>query len=479
MENIDLNDIPQLEQLIADIFGITDCTDIVNVRLALAYNLERLMKSYQARTQAYIDGCNKDIDSLNSRLAKIDEELATLVASKGGNEPEEEITTEEILEDKSSEEEIVTDELPKEELTTDKLPEEALSQEKASDQSIEIDDSINARIRELKKEKTELLEKINELKKIVEKTASSQVAHKKRYEKILNEINNSKDLDDLIKRCIAYKIAVLQSIDAKTRIDDSKKDSEQKIARRREAQKLGNVLLKMPSVSKYILNGRQKAKYIDEKTIIPFHKDEPTPSAFSFYPINKLDITFVTGPKGFSGIHGKVLDEAGIYTYVFGTVTHSLYPNDQGRYTQEFFRKTLVAVVKRDEIDGEIKTYAVLMEPFNINVPPEFYRDVVFSDSVLKNAENNLGLIGEIARDPKDRKYGYKLEYDVVGLEDFMRALYFEKNPDFVKITSNYPKVRSVADARKLMLRKMREALERSPNRNNGNKNRGKLIGED
>ena len=111
MENIDLNDIPQLEQLIADIFGITDCTDIVNVRLALAYNLERLMKSYQARTQAYIDGCNKDIDSLNGRLAKIDEELATLVASKGGNEPEEEITTEEILEDKSSEEEIVTERL--------------------------------------------------------------------------------------------------------------------------------------------------------------------------------------------------------------------------------------------------------------------------------------------------------------------------------------------------------------------------------
>ena len=177
------------------------------------------------------------------------------------------------------------------------------------------------------------------------------------------------------------------------------------------------------------------------------------------YPPMKLDIQFNSMPKKFLDEYNSVLEDAGIYTYKFGELIYSILPDEQGVYTQEITRKNFVGVIKKNEFDS-LKKYTVLMDDISRKVPVEFYRDIMFSDMLLRNAHNNINYLGAPVAFPDDSYYGYRVEFDDVGVKDLLRAVSLESKNEIVKTQSNVFRVKSVNDAFSLMDEKMEKALK-------------------
>ena len=192
-------------------------------------------------------------------------------------------------------------------------------------------------------------------------------------------------------------------------------------------------------------------------------------------PYNKLDIGFFSQPITFPEEYREVLEDSGIYAYRFGGIRYSILPNKTGKYTQEYDTKELVGVIKKDEF-GKVQKYSILMDKFSYRIPPKFYRDIVFSDMVLRNSENTCGYVGGIRRNREDLEYGYKICYDDLNLNVFLRALYFNDKQEFVKTVSNFSKVKNYNDARNVIIKKLEHALDRLFA---GDEKEEKIIGDD
>lgn len=156
---------------------------------------------------------------------------------------------------------------------------------------------------------------------------------------------------------------------------------------------------------------------------------------------------------------GKCLEEAGIYAFDFGDVTYSRFPDGEGHYSHDLGSKRLVGVVKKDEF-GELRKYSVIMEEASANIPPEFFRDILFSDILLRNAKNNFGFLGVPEEMPDDAWYKHRVVFHELALEDMLRVLALEDDPNIVMVTSNFPRVKNTKEALLVMQEKMDQAVK-------------------
>lgn len=290
-------------------------------------------------------------------------------------------------------------------------------------------------------------------------------AQKRALAKELDSIVTETDLDKVLKKCVTIRYLTLLSLEVKIRPDDTYEERSQKQAERNEIFAVSDLVKSAPSISNLMQRRDLLLNYIDsEHRIIPVNTS-PDREQDSFmegngaYPDSKLDIQFHYRPEAFSGEHGKCLEEAGIYAYDFGDVVYSRFPDEEGNYKQELGRKRLVGVIKKDEF-GELRKYSILMEEAFASLPPEFFRDILFSDMLLRNAKNNFGFLGTPEAMPDDPWYKHKVVFDGLLLEDMLRAIALEDNPNMVKVNSNFPRVRNIKEALIVMQEKMEQALK-------------------
>ena len=282
--------------------------------------------------------------------------------------------------------------------------------------------------------------------------------------KELDAIATEKDLETILRKCITIRYLTLLSLEVKVRPNDTYEAQNQKLSQRREIFAVSDLARTVPSIVDLMNRRDTLLNYIDiENRIVQFDKTEneilpsENPEEIT-YPDSKLMIQFRQKPSMFPESYRKCLEEAGIYAYDFGEVAYARFPNEEGRYTQQLTSKKMVGVIKKDEF-GELRKYTVLMEDGFGDIPPEFFRDVLFSDMLLRNSRNNLNYLGSPERMPEDPWYGYRIQFDSIGLTEMLSAIYFENNPDRVSVQSNASRIKSVNDAMVLMQEKMEQAV--------------------
>jgi len=298
------------------------------------------------------------------------------------------------------------------------------------------------------------------------KKSTSDESKNDMLRKEYDEVAGKTDLETVLRACISVRIAVVLSLEIKFREDDSSEDKTLKIKKRSRVYAISNLMKAVPSLTEFISKRRALFSCIDpEDRIVSYNKSDYDAPKAQKYPQNKLDLKFTPNPRGFLGEHGKVLEDAGIYVYKFGDLTHFRNPNEMGEYAFELDRRSLFGIIKKDEFD-RLKTYSFITDDFNPDVPPEFYRDVLFSDMLLRNAENNLGFLGVPVKDSQEKtlfsneeKYGYRVLFNPTGIEDMLSAIYFEDDPSKVLVTSNFQDAKNVQDAYSIIKRKMEKAL--------------------
>ena len=325
----------------------------------------------------------------------------------------------------------------------------------------------------------EAQEKIETVKKEISDLREKLETHRRNKEREVEIIRKKSDCNKALKSCIFNRLSIIQSLEAKPMPGDTEEQIAEKERKRAEAALIYSLSDKVPSFVDFIEKRDELLEHIDvDDRIVKFPKnfDEKDSERTSKYPVHKLYIMF-SRPE-FPREYKKVFEKAGIYAFRFGYVAHLTFPNEKtGRYSQEHCRKELIGITKKDEF-GELKRYTVMMDSFSTRVPPEFYRDVLFSDMVLRNAENNLGYIGGPKEDREDKKYGYRVGFEGIGLTDFLRAIYLEDKNNVVSVESNYIRdskfpdgINSVKSAFQMINLEMGNGLKNLFNRgNNGGK---------
>ena len=334
--------------------------------------------------------------------------------------------------------------------------------------------------------KTQIRNDLSLLSKSIEKKASENpFATPEKVEKQksilyreLDEIANEKSLEKVLRKCIVVKEITLLSLELREHLTDSDEEKLQKRKRRSDIFAVSQLTKSVPSIVELMEQRDNILNHIEiDNRIIKFDKTSNTLNHQQDYPSNRLDIHIASKPRKATGLYGTILEEAGINIYNFGSVTHYKLPNRNGKYTQQLNSKDLVGVIKKDEF-GELKIYTVLMDDISRTVSPEFCRDIIFSDMLLRNAQNNFGVYGGFEEDPSDRIYGSKVSFREIGLEDYVTAVCFENDPSKVKIRSDFMRIKNVKEAFKLMESKMDKALrELFEKTNQSTENRG--IGDD
>lgn len=290
------------------------------------------------------------------------------------------------------------------------------------------------------------------------------VAQKKALYRELEAVEDDNNLDSVLEKCIINRKLTLLSLEYKLRLGDSPEERERKRIQRNEIMAITDLAKSVPSFSEFMEHRRIIEQYTDtENRIVEYSKVPSEAGALaddnSYYPGMKLNIQLHPNPNRFPPEQAEALEQSGIYAYNFGEVTYASVPDRNGRYTQELSRKCLIGIIKKDEF-GELKKYSVLMNPVLQEVPPEFLSDILFSDMLLRNAQNNLGYLGNIESNPEGTLYNYRVSFNDVGLSDMLRAIYFENDPNMVLTTSNFDGVKSVSDAYALMQEKMEKAIQ-------------------
>lgn len=301
-------------------------------------------------------------------------------------------------------------------------------------------------------------------KKAINPNSSKIIMNKNAIHRELDSIAKETDLDVILERLVDLRSLTLLGLEEKIRFNDTYDEQQRKRNRQSEIRAITDLVRCVPSIQKLIKNRELLLDYIDSKDrIIKYNKvQESVPVKYNIentcYPSMQLNIKFQQRPRSFSGEQGKVLEESGIYAYDFGEVTYSAFLNEEVGDTQELSKKNLVGVIKKDEF-GKLRKYSVLMNLEDSELPPEFLRDILFSDMLLRNARNNLNYLGNVEKNPNDSCYGYIVTFHDFGLEDMLRAIYFEANTDRVLVKSNFSRVRNVSDAYALMQDKMEQTL--------------------
>lgn len=301
--------------------------------------------------------------------------------------------------------------------------------------------------------------------------------------KELDEIENETDLDKILRKCIIVKCITLLSLEVKVRPTDTYDEQRTKNNRRKELFAVSDLSKSVPSILDLMEKRRIELEYIDsDNRIIDFKRTEDNTSLDLSQSsekdlLQRLDLNFSKKPSTTTGEYRKILEEAGIYVYRFGELTYSRFSPYEEDDIKEKYIKSLVGVIKKDEF-GVLRKYAVLMNDIPGYMSPEFCRDVLFSDMLLRNAKNNMGFLGVPKRDYRDEKYGWRIGFDEIGLDEILSAIYFENDPSKVVVTSNFKRVNSVSDAFIVMEEKMEQAIQESfEHKNRNQSDRG--IGDD
>ena len=281
--------------------------------------------------------------------------------------------------------------------------------------------------------------------------------------KELDEITNETDLDTVLRKCITIRYLTLLSLEVKIRPEDSYDERAKKQNMRNEIFAVSNLIKSVPSIIELIEKRDWLLNYIDaEHRIVPVdHKPPKNTDMESFYPATQLRFQFTKGDAvPFQDECGQILEEAGIHAFRFGELIYSTFPDAQGTYTQQLARKNLVGIVKKDEF-GDTKKYCVLMDAVNPKINPEFYRDIMFSDMLLRNSKNNFGFLGVPELLPEDSWYGYKVGFKDLYIEDMLRAIYFENDSKSVSVKADpaHSEIRSLSDAYEMMQKKMEKMI--------------------
>lgn len=294
-------------------------------------------------------------------------------------------------------------------------------------------------------------------------------AQKRALIKELDSVAKETDLDVVLRKCATIRYKTLLTLDVRVRPEDSYELVSVKQAKRNEIYAVSDLIKSVQSLVDFIKKRKALLSYIDvDNRIIKYSTKinyrngsnaEVEEVKDNEYPQMCLDIRFQKKPERFSGEYGEVLENAGIYAYDFGDLIYAEFPNDNGEYTQELLRKKLVGVIKKNEF-GELKKYPVLINEGYSDIPPEFYRDILFSDVLLRNAKNNLNFLGVPERNPDDLLYRYRVVFNEMGLEDMLRAIHFENDKKIVTVKSNYPSVKGIIDAYTVIKEKMEQAVQ-------------------
>lgn len=290
--------------------------------------------------------------------------------------------------------------------------------------------------------------------------------------KELDEITNETDLDTVLRKCITIRYLTLLSLEVKIRPEDTYDERAQKQNRRNEIFAVSNLIKSVPSIVELIEKRDWLLNYIDsEHRIVPVdRKPAKNIDDESFYPATQLRFRFTKGDAvPFQDEYGQVLEEAGIQAFKFGEIMYSIFPDVQGNYTQQLASKNLVGIAKKDEF-GDAKMYCVLMDSINPNIKPEFYRDIMFSDMLLRNSKNNFGFLGVPELLPEDSWYGYKVSFKGLYIEDMLRAIYFENDSKVVSVKPDpaHSEIRSLNDAFEMMQKKMEKRMNERPDKTIG-----------
>ena len=312
----------------------------------------------------------------------------------------------------------------------------------------------------LNDEKTKLEENLLECKTKIETLNEKRKVQVNRLNKELVDISSDNDIDSLIKKYITVKAVTLLSINFKEKNSDTEEEKNYKKEARQKVFAVTNTIRNVESIKDFVTKKSYLLNYIDEENkIIKFSTTPPNINeSDSKYPFQKLYISFNSKPILFPTEYRKVFEEAGIEAYRFGNLECSRFPDSNGKYHQNTCRKEFIGIIKTDEF-GVLQKYTVLMEMFSRNVPPEFYRDILFSDEVLRNSKNNLGFLGALEKD-SNNKYGYKLVFSDLETKQFLRIMYFEKEKDYVSISSNSSRINSIKETYKLMEESMEKIID-------------------
>jgi len=297
--------------------------------------------------------------------------------------------------------------------------------------------------------------KRSELKNVSEERIQAQ---KNMLYKELDSIASEKDLEKVLRKCIEVRRFSILGLEEKVRPEDSHQVRSEKMLRKSEIFGLCELINGVDSIINLMEERNRVLRLVDSsERIIKFDKMPPEHGADGI-PGMKLSINFQPRPDGFPDRYAECLQEAGIYAYNFGDLICFDEPNGEGLYTREVSRKKLVGIIKRDEFE-ELRKYSVLMNDEFEDIPPEFYRDILFSDMLLRNAKKNFNVLGIPEEYPEDNEYGYRVGFEEFGLEELLRAMHFENDQSIVTIETNFERATDVSKACSVMQEKMEQAI--------------------
>lgn len=276
--------------------------------------------------------------------------------------------------------------------------------------------------------------------------------------KELDSIATETDLDVILKKCVIVKSLTLLSLDVKIREEDSYEVKAQKKLRRSEIFAVSDLLKSVSSITELMKGRNLLLRNISINHDNSFNN-------YSIYTQNdqfpeiKLDIQFQQKQTDLPKKYKDYFEKYGIYASIYGDVFCYSNPDENGNYSQIISNKKIIGIIKKDEFN-ELKRYSILMDDFSQDVELDFYRDIAFSDMVLRYANSNMGILGIPEKSSNDTKYGYKLSFCNEKILDFSKAIHLEGNPNFVTVNSNISRVKSVSDTYILMQEKMEQVIK-------------------
>ena len=280
--------------------------------------------------------------------------------------------------------------------------------------------------------------------------------------KELDDIVTETDLDTILRKCITIRYLTLLSLEVKIRPEDTYDERAMKQNRRNEIFALSSLIKSVPSIVKLIETRDLILNYIDAKNRkLSFDGKSPkNVETQAFFQNPQLRFQVWKGdPVPVSGECGKILEEAGIYAFDMGKIEY--FPDDPENYVNAPASKSLMGIIKEDEF-GDIKKYCVLTEGIHSDIKPEFYKDIMFSDMLLRNAKNNFGFLGIPKKLPEDVWYGYQVAFDSEDAytEGMLKTICSENSPNIApsKPERSISEFKNVSDVYEIMEKKLEKA---------------------
>lgn len=298
---------------------------------------------------------------------------------------------------------------------------------------------------ELKNKKNLLIKSLNDEQESLNKIITQFNEKKGELQTELDNISKETDIEVVLKKCITLKNNTLLSLENKIRSGDIYDEIAKKNNKRKEIFALTDLVKSVNSVTDLINERNFLLKYIERK--LNFQEIRETNEYYSILN-KKISIQFNMKPINFFDDYITFFEDAKIFVYNFGNVKFQFEILDDN--VRKSIDKCLVGIIKRNEFN-EIKFYTVLMDNYSSDIPKEFYRDIILSDIVLRNAKNNYKYLGNIVKNINDNLYGYKIDFNYdFCLKKFLEEISLSDSKD-ITIISNISRIKSINDALELM----------------------------